>query len=127
MKVLVLETQELDRDLLARRLTRRGHAVVTALDVEQGIDLAQTEMPDVILADIMLLLPDEWGLPRRFAEALAPQSIPLIALSARDMPGDRAQALAAGCADYDTKPIELERLLRKLAALDPMSAKTRNP
>ena len=117
MKVLVLETQELDRDLLARRLTRRGHAVVTAPDQEQGIALAQTEKPDVIIADIMMLLSDEWALPRRLATALAPQSIPLVVLSARDMPGDRAQALASGCADYDTKPIELERLLKKLAAI----------
>jgi two-component system cell cycle response regulator DivK len=127
VKVLVLEANELDRDLLARRLTRRGHSVVTALNVEQGIALAQRETPDAIIADIMLLLPDEWALPRRLAEALAPRSIPVIALSARDMPDDRAQALAAGCADYETKPLELQRLLNKLAALGSMSATTRNP
>jgi DNA-binding response OmpR family regulator len=119
MKVLLLEADELGRDMLARRLARSGHTVVTATDSEATVRLADTERPEVILADFMLLRSGGWALPRQLADALTPRSVPLIALCARDMPGDREQALAAGCAAYERKPIELERLLGTLTALRP--------
>jgi CheY-like chemotaxis protein len=114
-KILLVEDNEMNRDMLSRRLTRRGYEVVIAVDGQQGVDLASSAGPDVILMDMSLPVIDGWEATRRIKGDAATSAIPVIALTAHAMSGDREQALAAGCDDYDTKPIELDRLLGKIA------------
>src|SRR5579863_3691213 len=116
-KVLLIEDNEMNRDMLSRRLARRGFDVLMAVDGEQGVRMAKTEMPDLILMDMSLPVLDGWGASRQLKAEPSTQSIPLIALTAHAMAGDRDQALQAGCDDYDTKPIELSRLLDKMERL----------
>jgi two-component system cell cycle response regulator DivK len=114
-KILLVEDDEKNRDILARRLARRGYEVVTATDGQEGLDLAGSAFPDVILMDMSLPIIDGWEATRRIKAATTTAGIPVIALTAHAMSGDREQALEAGCDDYDTKPIELDRLLGKIA------------
>jgi CheY-like chemotaxis protein len=116
-KILLVEDSEMNRDMLARRLARRGYEVVIAVDGAQGVTLAQTEAPDLILMDMNLPVLDGSEATRQLRAAPATRSIPIIALTAHAMSGDRENALEAGCDDYDTKPIELERLLGKIEVL----------
>jgi two-component system cell cycle response regulator DivK len=116
-KVLLVEDNELNRDMLTRRLTRRGFDVLTAVDGEQGVQMAKAEMPDLILMDMSLPVLDGWGATRQLKAEASTHAIPLIALTAHAMAGDRDKALQAGCDDYDTKPIELPRLLDKMDRL----------
>ncbi|MBM3842195.1 MAG: response regulator [Verrucomicrobia bacterium] len=113
-KILLVEDNEMNRDMLSRRLLRRGYEVVIAVDGQQGVDLAGTTRPNVILMDMSLPVIDGWEATRRIKADPATKAIPVIALTAHAMAGDREQALAAGCDDYDTKPIDLTRLLPKI-------------
>jgi CheY-like chemotaxis protein len=115
-KVLLVEDNEMNRDMLSRRLTRKGYEVVIAVDGQQGVDLATSATPDVILMDMSLPIIDGWEATRQIKANAATAPIPVIALTAHAMAGDREQALGAGCDDYDTKPIELPRLLEKIVA-----------
>ena len=116
-KILLVEDNEMNRDMLARRLERRGYQVVIAIDGDQGVRLAQTEAPDLILMDMSLPVLDGWEATRRLRALPATHTIPIIALTAHAMAGDREQALQAGCNDYDSKPVEFTRLLGKIQAL----------
>lgn len=113
-KILLVEDNEMNRDMLSRRLLRRGYEVVIAVDGQQGVDFAEREQPAVILMDMSLPVIDGWEATRRVKAGDKTKHIPVIALTAHAMAGDREQALAAGCDDYDTKPIELTRLLPKI-------------
>ena len=116
-KILLVEDNEMNRDMLVRRLERRGYQVVIAMDGDQGVRQAQAEVPDLILMDMSLPVLDGWEATRRLKALPATQAIPVIALTAHAMSGDREKALEAGCDDYDTKPIELPRLLTKIEGL----------
>jgi CheY-like chemotaxis protein len=116
-KILLVEDNEMNRDMLSRRLERRGFQVVIAVDGQQGVDLARSETPDLILMDMSLPVLDGWEATRQLKKAAETRGIPIIALTAHAMAGDREKALEAGCDDYDTKPIELPRLLGKIDAL----------
>ncbi len=116
-RILLVEDNELNRDMLSRRLSRRGHQVVEAIDGEAALALAASERPDLILMDMSLPVLDGWEATRRLKAAPATRPIPVIALTAHAMPGDRERSLAAGCDDFDTKPVEIERLLGKIARL----------
>jgi len=116
-KILIVEDNEMNRDMLSRRLERRGYTVVTALDGEQGLAAAQSEKPDLILMDMSLPIMDGWEATRRLKSQAETSGIPVIGLTAHAMTGDRDKAMAAGCDDYDTKPIELPRLLEKIEFL----------
>lgn len=116
IRVLLVEDNEMNRDMLSRRLARKGYDVLIAVDGQQGLDLAASGNPDIILMDMSLPVIDGWEATRRLKADPALQAIPVIALTAHAMAGDREQALGAGCDDYDTKPIELPRLLEKIAA-----------
>jgi two-component system, cell cycle response regulator DivK len=113
-KILLVEDNEMNRDMLSRRLSRRGYEVVIATDGQEGVELAGSASPDVILMDMSLPIIDGWEATRRIRAASATAGIPIIALTAHAMSGDREQALKAGCDDYDTKPIEFNRLLGKI-------------
>jgi CheY-like chemotaxis protein len=115
-KILLVEDNEMNRDMLSRRLQRREYEVVVAVDGEQGVALAHSEAPDLILMDMSLPLLDGWEATRQLKGAPQTRAIPIIALTAHAMSGDREKALEAGCDDYDTKPIELPRLLAKIEA-----------
>ncbi|MFB3144971.1 MAG: response regulator [Candidatus Methylomirabilales bacterium] len=115
-KILLVEDNEENRDMLARRLTRRGYEVVIALDGGQGVAMAQSEVPDLILMDMDLPVLNGWEATRQLKATPETQAIPIIALTAHAMVGDREKALEAGCEDYDTKPIEFQRLLGKIDA-----------
>lgn len=121
-KILLVEDNEMNRDMLGRRLVRRGYAVVTAVDGAEGVAMAQHEAPDLILMDVSLPILDGLEATRRIKAAVETRSIPLIALTAHAMVTDMEQAFAAGCDDYDTKPIEFLRLLGKIEALLAKSA-----
>ena len=123
-RVLLVEDNEMNRDMLSRRLVRRGFDVLMAVDGEQGVQMAKKELPDLILMDMSLPVLDGWGATRQIKAEASTQSIPLIALTAHAMAGDRDKALQAGCDDYDTKPIELPRLLEKMDRL--LNVKTAN-
>lgn len=114
-KILLVEDNEMNRDMLSRRLTRRGFEVVIAVDGQEGLNFAATQAPDLILMDMSLPIVDGWEATKRIKADPATAGIPVIALTAHAMSGDREQALAAGCDDYDTKPIELDRLLGKIS------------
>ncbi|MBV9865677.1 MAG: response regulator [Abitibacteriaceae bacterium] len=116
-KILLVEDNELNRDMLSRRLERRGYEVVIAVDGKEGVELAQSAMPDLILMDMSLPVLDGWEATRQLKADAPTQAIPVIALTAHAMAGDREKALEAGCDDYDTKPVELPRLITKIEAL----------
>jgi two-component system cell cycle response regulator DivK len=116
-KVLLIEDNELNRDMLSRRLIRRGFQVVFAMDGQQGVDLARSERPDIILMDMSLPVIDGWEATRRVKADDATRSVPVIGLTAHAMAGDREKAIEAGCDDYDTKPVELDRLIGKIERL----------
>ncbi len=116
-KILLVEDNEMNRDMLSRRLVRKGYEVVIAVDGQQGVDMARSESPDLILMDMSLPVLDGWEATRRLKGTSETQTIPIIALTAHAMVGDREKAVAAGCNDFDTKPIELPRLLEKIEAL----------
>jgi CheY-like chemotaxis protein len=117
MKVLLVEDNEMNRDMLSRRLERRGYEVVLAVDGQQGVDIARSEPPDLILMDMSLPVLDGWEATRQLKAAPETRAVPIIALTAHAMSSDRDKALAAGSDDYDTKPVELPRLLEKMEAL----------
>jgi two-component system cell cycle response regulator DivK len=116
-KVLLVEDNEMNRDMLSRRLVRRGFEVSVAVDGQQGVEMAASESPDIILMDMSLPVLDGWEASRQLKTSPSTQAIPLIALTAHAMSGDRDRALEAGCDDYDTKPIEFQRLLEKIDRL----------
>ena len=116
-KILLVEDNELNRDMLSRRLERRGFQVLIAVDGAQGVAMAQSEAPDLVLMDMSLPVVDGWEATRRLKAAPETRSVPLIALTSHAMVGDRDKAIEAGCDDYDTKPIELPRLLEKIDRL----------
>ena len=116
-KILLVEDNEMNRDMLSRRLLRKGFEVVMAVDGGQAVSMAESEHPDLILMDMSLPVIDGWEATRRVKAAKATAHIPIIALTAHAMSGDREKALSAGCDDYDTKPIEMPRLLEKIDAL----------
>ena len=116
-KILLVEDNEMNRDMLSRRLARKGHEVVVGEDGQEGVDMATSEAPDIILMDMSLPVIDGWEATRRIKAAPETAGIPVIALTAHAMASDREKALDAGCDDYDTKPVELDRLLGKIDAL----------
>ena len=116
-KILLVEDNEMNRDMLSRRLMRRGFEVLMAEDGEQAVRMAQNETPDVILMDMSLPVVDGWEAARRLKGAPETRPIPIIALTAHAMSGDRERALEAGCDDYDTKPIDFAQLVSKIQAL----------
>jgi len=116
-KILLVEDNETNRDMLSRRLERRGYQVAIALDGEQGVSMAGLEAPDLILMDMSLPVLDGWEAARRLKAAPETQSIPIIALTAHAMVGDREKAIESGCDDYDTKPVEFQRLLEKIETI----------
>jgi len=116
-KILLVEDNEINRDMLSRRLERRGYRVTIALDGEQGVSMAGSEAPDLILMDMSLPVLDGWEAARRLKAAPETRSIPIIALTAHAMAGDREKAIESGCNDYDTKPVEFERLLEKIETI----------
>ena len=116
-KILLVEDNQMNRDMLSRRLARKGYEVVIAIDGQQGVAMARSETPDLILMDMSLPVLDGWEATRQLKTAPETQAIPVIALTAHAMAGDREKAVEAGCNDYDTKPIELPRLLEKIEAL----------
>ncbi|MEP6671573.1 MAG: response regulator [Chthoniobacter sp.] len=118
-KLLLVEDNEMNRDMLSRRLERRGYEVLIAVDGEQGIAAANEHLPDLILMDMSLPVLDGWESTRRLKQAPATQGIPVLALTAHAMAGERDKALAAGCNDYDTKPVDFVRLLGKIESLLP--------
>jgi CheY-like chemotaxis protein len=113
-KILLVEDNEMNRDMLSRRLERKGYQVVIAGDGSEALTLAVTEAPDLILMDMSLPVLDGWEVTRRLKASDETNRIPVIGLSAHAMAGDREKGLAAGCDDYDTKPVEFERLLKKI-------------
>jgi CheY-like chemotaxis protein len=115
-KVLLVEDNEMNRDMLSRRLVRNGYDVVIAVNGQEGVDMAASERPDLILMDMSLPVLDGWEATRRLKADPGTASIPIIALTAHAMETDREKAMAAGCDDFDTKPIELPRLLEKMKA-----------
>jgi len=116
-KILLVEDNEMNRDMLTRRLERKGYEVVIAVDGQAGIDMASSTSPDIILMDLSLPIIDGWEASRQIKADPATQSIPVIALTAHAMAGDEKKAREAGCDDYDTKPVDLKRLLGKIGNL----------
>ncbi len=115
-RILLVEDNEMNRDMLSRRLVRNGHEVLLAIDGQQAIEVARAEQPDVVLMDLSLPVIDGWEATRRLRADPATAGLRIIALTSHAMAGDRQRAIAAGCDDYDTKPLELPRLLGKIAA-----------
>ena len=116
-RILLVEDNEMNRDMLSRRLIRNGYEVSLAMDGQQGVDMALSQLPDLILMDMSLPVIDGWEATRQIRANDGTRRIPVIALTAHAMAGDREKAMEAGCEDYDTKPIEITRLLGKIAAL----------
>ncbi|MHC4217964.1 MAG: response regulator [Planctomycetota bacterium] len=121
-KILLVEDNEMNRDMLSRRLTRKGFDVVMAVDGQEGIDMASSESPDLILLDMSLPVVDGWEAAGQLKSRPETRSIPIIALTAHAMAGDREKAIEAGCDEYDTKPVELPRLLEKIQSMLETSA-----
>ena len=121
-KILLVEDNEMNRDMLSRRLARRGYEVLMALDGAEGVRLASEARPDLILMDMSLPVLDGWEATRRLKADGATAAIPVIALTAHAMSDDEAKARAAGCDDFDTKPVELKRLLAKIERWLPSDA-----
>lgn len=113
-KILLVEDNEMNRDMLSRRLIKRKFDVVMAVDGQQGLDMAVSESPDIILLDMSLPIMDGWEVARNLKADDSLKAIPVIALTAHAMSGDREKALEAGCDEYDTKPVEFKRLLGKI-------------
>ena len=116
-KILLVEDNEMNRDMLSRRLERKGYQIVIAVDGQQALEFAVAEKPDLILMDMSLPVMDGWEATRRLKAGEATRQIPIIALTAHAMPEDERKSREAGCNEYDTKPIELPRLLEKMEAL----------
>ncbi len=116
-RILIVEDNEMNRDMLSRRLQRKGFEVLVAIDGQQGVVMAGANQPDIILMDMSLPIKDGWTATRELKERAETRDIKIIALTAHAMEGDRQKALGAGCDDYDTKPIEFKRLLEKIQAL----------
>ena len=116
-KILLVEDNEMNRDMLSRRLIKKGFEVVMAVDGQKGLDMATSESPDIILLDMSLPIMDGWEVARNLKADDALKNIPVIALTAHAMAGDREKTLEAGCDEYDTKPIEFKRLLGKIDAM----------
>ena len=116
-RILLVEDNEMNRDMLSRRLIKRGHEVLIAVDGQQGVDMARAERPDIVLMDMSLPIKDGWEATRDLKGDEAMKATPIIALTAHAMSGDKEKCLEAGCDDYDTKPIEFKRLLVKIEAL----------
>jgi two-component system, cell cycle response regulator DivK len=116
-RLLLIEDNDLNRDMLSRRLRRRGYEVQVAVDGATGVSAARAEPPDLVIMDLGLPVMDGWEATRLLKEAPETRAVPVIALTAHALPGERDKALAAGCDDYDTKPVELARLLAKIEAL----------
>jgi CheY-like chemotaxis protein len=116
-KILLVEDNEMNRDMLSRRLERRGYRVAIALDGEQGVSMAGSEAPDLVLMDMSLPVLDGWEAARRLKAVPETRAIPIIALTSHAMVGDREKAIDAGCDDYDTKPVEFQRLLEKIETI----------
>ena len=116
-RILLVEDNEMNRDMLSRRLVRRGFEVLMAVDGQQGVDMASAEKPDLILMDMSLPVIDGWEATRRLKGNEETRSIPVIALTAHAMAGDKEKTIEAGCDDYDTKPVDLKRLLGKINTL----------
>jgi CheY-like chemotaxis protein len=117
MKILLVEDNEMNRDMLSRRLTRNGYEIVIAVNGQEGVDMAVSAQPDLILMDLSLPVIDGWEATRQVKANPATAKIPVIALTAHAMAQDKEKAMAAGCDDFDTKPVELQRLLDKIKAL----------
>ena len=118
-RILLVEDNEMNRDMLSRRLIRNGFDVLMAVNGQQGVDMTRSERPDLVLMDMSLPVMDGWEATRTLKADESTKAIPVIALTAHAMESDRAQAMQAGCDDFDTKPIELPRLLGKINALLP--------
>ena len=118
-KILVVEDNEMNRDMVGRRLERRGYEVVVAVDGQEGVDMAHSENPDLILMDLSLPVLNGWEATRQLKKDTKTNGIPIIALTAHAMASDRESAIEAGCDDYDTKPLEFSRLIGKIHALLP--------
>ena len=116
-KILLVEDNEDNRDMLSRRLERKGFTVALAVDGQEGVDKAKSESPDIILMDMSLPVMDGWEATRILKDDSATAQIPVIALTAHAMSSDREKAIEAGCDDYDTKPVDLQRLLDKITSL----------
>jgi two-component system, cell cycle response regulator DivK len=116
-KILLVEDNEMNRDMLSRRLLRKGYEVAIAVDGGEGVEMAHSQSPDLILMDMSLPVLDGWEATRRLKASPETAAIPVIALTAHAMATDREKAMQAGCDDYDTKPIELPRLLSKIEAM----------
>jgi two-component system cell cycle response regulator DivK len=116
-RILIVEDNEMNRDMLSRRLQRRGYEVILAMDGRRGLAVARSEAPDLILMDMSLPEIDGWEVARRLKSDNTTRAIPVIALTAHAMTSDRQRALEAGCDDYDTKPVEFERLLTKIQTM----------
>lgn len=117
MKILLVEDNDMNRDMLSRRLSRRGYTIVTAVDGQAALDMVARSAPNLVLMDMSLPVIDGWEATRRLKADVRTSAIPVIALTAHAMAEDRERALAAGCDDFDTKPVDLERLIGKMQAL----------
>ena len=117
MKILLVEDNDMNRDMLSRRLSRRGYTIVTAVDGQAALDMVASSEPNLVLMDMSLPVIDGWEATRRLKADVRTSAIPVIALTAHAMAEDRERALAAGCDDFDTKPVDLERLIGKMQAL----------
>ena len=120
-KILLVEDNDINRDMMLRRLQRRGFTVLTAVDGQQAVDLTRSEKPDLVLMDMSLPVLDGWGATRQIKSDDAVKQIPIIGLTAHAMVGDREQALQAGCDDYATKPVDFEKLVELMNRLLPKS------
>ncbi|MCW8924994.1 MAG: response regulator [Xanthomonadales bacterium] len=116
-RILIVEDNEMNRDMLSRRLKRKGYDIEVAVDGQQGVDMATELMPDIVLMDMSLPIMDGWKATKTLRNNPATAALKIIALTAHAMEGDRQKAMKAGCDDYDTKPIDLKRLLGKIEAL----------
>ena len=116
-RILLVEDNEMNRDMLSRRLQRKGYDVLIAMDGEQGVAMARAEQPDLILMDMSLPVLDGWEATRKIKADPSVAAVPVMALTAHAMAGDQERCVAAGCDDYDTKPVDLARLLGKIELL----------
>ena len=115
--ILLVEDNEMNRDMLSRRLERRGYTVILAVDGQEGVDRAAAEQPDLVIMDMSLPVLDGWEATKALKAAASTAAIPVIALTAHAMAGDRERAIDTGCDDFDTKPVDFPRLLAKIEAL----------
>ena len=115
-RILIVEDNEMNRDMLSRRLKRKGYEIEVAVDGQQGVEMATASMPDIVLMDMSLPIMDGWAATKELRRNEATAGLKIIALTAHAMDGDRQKAMKAGCDDYDTKPIDLKRLLEKIEA-----------